>query len=232
MRGLSESGFAEDDHLVAHGEVLLHERQVPPAAMQPRRAVVEDKLEDGFGVVIEPLDAEGDDVAARGGRLIELQFGDGPEVAAVFVAAAAGAAAGPRRCGCPAGPTAPRVPGRRRTRRRPAGRGAAVGAWAARRSSAGILRGRRRNPKQEIRVRPLQCDARDWKKTRKYILLCGAIRASFAWNLEQEKDFEGVVSDLGFCLAGDCDRGLMRATVSGGAVLSFTQGPPQTQRGA
>ena len=55
--------------------------------MQPGGAVVEDQFVDGLGVLLEPLDAVGDDFAARGGRLVELQAGDGQEVPAVLVAA-------------------------------------------------------------------------------------------------------------------------------------------------
>ena len=54
--------------------------------MQPRGAVVENQLKDGLGVLLEPLDAEGDDRAPRRRRLAELQFGNGPELAAVLVA--------------------------------------------------------------------------------------------------------------------------------------------------
>ena len=40
--------LAEDKHLVANGKILFHERQVPPPAMQPRRAVVEHEFKNGF----------------------------------------------------------------------------------------------------------------------------------------------------------------------------------------
>jgi hypothetical protein len=55
--------------------------------------------------------------------------------------------------------------------------------------------------------------------------------AIFAPNLEQEENFEGVVSDLGFCLTGDRHQGVMVATVSGGAAVHFIQGSPETLPG-
>ena len=78
--------LAEHDHFVAHRKILLHERQVPPAAMQPRGAVIEDKLKDGLGVLLVPFDAEGDDGAPRGHGLAELQLGNWQQMAAVLVA--------------------------------------------------------------------------------------------------------------------------------------------------
>ena len=78
--------LAEHDHFVAHRKILLHERQVPPAAMEPRGPVVEDQLKDGLGVLLEPLHAEGDDRAPRRRRLAELQLGNRQELAAVLVA--------------------------------------------------------------------------------------------------------------------------------------------------
>ncbi len=78
--------LSERDHFLPDREVLLHERQVPPAAMQPRGAVVENQLEDGLGAVLVPLDALGNNPAPRRGRLAELQSGYGVEMAAVFVA--------------------------------------------------------------------------------------------------------------------------------------------------
>ena len=75
----------EDDDLVANREVLFHVRKVPPPAMQPRGAVVEDELEDGFGVTLEPLDAQSDHGSAHDGGLIQLQFGNGPQAAAVLI---------------------------------------------------------------------------------------------------------------------------------------------------
>ena len=38
--------LAVDQHFVTGAKVLFQERQVPPAAMEPRRAIVEDELED------------------------------------------------------------------------------------------------------------------------------------------------------------------------------------------
>src|SRR5205085_7253269 len=47
--------FAKGEHLISHRKIILHERQVPPAAMQPGRAIVEDDLENGFGMLFEPF---------------------------------------------------------------------------------------------------------------------------------------------------------------------------------
>src|SRR5208283_5724172 len=74
-----------NENLVAHGEILFHERQVPPAAMQPRRAVVEDDFKDRFAAAAKPFEAGRNDRAACGGRFLHRQFGDGAEMAAVLV---------------------------------------------------------------------------------------------------------------------------------------------------
>ena len=71
--------------LVADGKVLFHERQVPPSAMQPRSAIVQDQFENRFCVLLEPFDAEGDNGAMGDRRLVQLQLRNGPEVAAVFI---------------------------------------------------------------------------------------------------------------------------------------------------
>ena len=41
---LQRDGLAEDNHLVSRRKILLHVGEVPPAAMQPGGAVVEDQL--------------------------------------------------------------------------------------------------------------------------------------------------------------------------------------------
>ena len=121
--------------------------------MQPRGAVVEDQLEDGLGVLLEPLHAEGDDCAARRGRLAELQLGNGAELAAVLVA--------PRPVQQQVFDGADLQPGELRgafradavTAWSPAGRGAGSVDWASRRSSASThTRCNARNPKPEIRI--------------------------------------------------------------------------------
>jgi len=78
--------LAENDHFVAHGKVLLHVRQVPPAAVQPGRPVIENQLKDRLGVLREPLHPQGNDGASRRRRLVELQLGNWPELAAILVA--------------------------------------------------------------------------------------------------------------------------------------------------
>src|SRR2546430_2366115 len=66
-------------------EVFSHEREVPPAAVEPRRAVVENELEECFSATAPALYAERDNFAARGGRFVQLQVSDGTEAAAVFI---------------------------------------------------------------------------------------------------------------------------------------------------
>ena len=84
---LERIGFAENHHVVADREILFEERQVPPAAMQPRRAVVENELEDGLGALGKIIHALRDDLAARGRGHAELQILDREKMAAVLVAA-------------------------------------------------------------------------------------------------------------------------------------------------
>ena len=83
--GLDE--LAEDEHLVADLEILFHERQVPPAAMQPRRAVVEDEFKNGFAAAAKTFQSLRDNRAARRERFVLRQFGDFAEMPAVFVTA-------------------------------------------------------------------------------------------------------------------------------------------------
>src|SRR2546421_1574147 len=66
--------LAEDHYFVAFCKILFHEGQVPPPAMQPRRAIVEDNLENGFFVPAEPFSAERDDSSARGDRFAKPHF--------------------------------------------------------------------------------------------------------------------------------------------------------------
>ena len=72
---------------VAHHEIILHEGQVPPAAVEPGGAVIENDFEDGFLAAPEFFEAQGDDFTASGAGFIEGEFGNGAEMAAVLVAA-------------------------------------------------------------------------------------------------------------------------------------------------
>ena len=85
VRGLVSLSLPKDEHLVADRKILFHERQVPPAAMQPRRAVVENDFKNGFAAAAKTFEAERDDRAARRGRFVLRQFGDFAEMPAVFV---------------------------------------------------------------------------------------------------------------------------------------------------
>ena len=54
--------------------------------MQPRGAILQDDLENGFRMVVKPLDPERNDGAAGRRPLVQLQFANRSQVAAVFVA--------------------------------------------------------------------------------------------------------------------------------------------------
>ena len=79
-------GLAVNQHFVSRPKVFFHERQVPPAAVEPCRSVIEDKLEDRFAATAPPFDALRDDLAARGSRLAQSQLGDGRQTPAIFMA--------------------------------------------------------------------------------------------------------------------------------------------------
>ena len=78
--------LAENHDLVVHGEIFLHERQVPPPAMQPASAVFEDKLKNRFGALPVGLEALSDDASASRGRSPHFELADAQEMPAVFVA--------------------------------------------------------------------------------------------------------------------------------------------------
>jgi len=84
---LEAQRFAEHHHFVALREILLHERQIPPTAVQPRGAIVEDEFENGFLVVMEPLHTERHDGTASCNRFANADIPDRPEAIAIFVAA-------------------------------------------------------------------------------------------------------------------------------------------------
>ena len=79
------AGLAENHHFVADLENLLHERQVPPPAMQPRRAVFEHDLEYGLGLLAVVVGPERDDAPASGRRLMKLKFANGQQPPPVLV---------------------------------------------------------------------------------------------------------------------------------------------------
>src|SRR6266508_3530761 len=78
--------FAENKNLVARLKIFLHERQIPPAAVQSRRAVVEDELEHRSGAAAPAFDALRDDLAAGGARFAHAQFGNRTKAPSVFMA--------------------------------------------------------------------------------------------------------------------------------------------------
>src|SRR5258706_11525991 len=66
-------------------EVRLHERQVPPLAMQTRRAVVEDQFENRARSLPIALDSESHDFSPHERWLLQGQIADVQGVAAVLI---------------------------------------------------------------------------------------------------------------------------------------------------
>ena len=83
---LERNELAISEHFIALLEVFFHERQVPPPAVEPRRAIVQDKFEHRPVPVAPAFDAEGDDLSARRGCLAQPQISHGPNVSPVLVA--------------------------------------------------------------------------------------------------------------------------------------------------
>ena len=81
---LEGEGFSEDEHFVARLEVILHVRQVPPAAVQAGRAIVRDKLKDRFSALGKAFDAQGYDRATNRRGLVQFQIRDLQDVAPVL----------------------------------------------------------------------------------------------------------------------------------------------------
>ena len=82
-------GLSEHDDFVPRLEILFHEGQVPPPAMQSARPVVHDHFKYRLAAAAKSPQARGDDLAASQGRLVQLQLRDALEMAAVLVAAGA-----------------------------------------------------------------------------------------------------------------------------------------------
>src|SRR5437867_9779572 len=82
---LERDQFSKHDHFIAYLEILLHERQVPPPAVEPRCPVVENEFENGFRVLLEPFNAKREDRSARDGWLVQLELDNRLELAAVLV---------------------------------------------------------------------------------------------------------------------------------------------------
>ncbi len=83
--GAEGTRLAENDHLVARFEIISHEGQVPPAAMQPAGAVVQDQFKKRAAAAHAPRPGRDGRAASQGGRA-QLQIGDALEMAAVLVA--------------------------------------------------------------------------------------------------------------------------------------------------
>ena len=83
---LERNGPAVNQDFVTRVKVLFHERQVPPAAMQPRCAILQDEFKHRLAPGPPPFCAESDDFSARSGWLAQRQIGDGPKLRSVFVA--------------------------------------------------------------------------------------------------------------------------------------------------
>src|SRR5262249_446159 len=74
--GLQLDQLSEDKNLVVPREIFFHERKVPPSAVQPRRAVVQDNFEDGLCSVTKPFEAHSDNSATGSPLPSFLKFGD------------------------------------------------------------------------------------------------------------------------------------------------------------
>ncbi len=85
--GLRGFNFAEGHHLIADGEVLFHEWQVPPAAVQATGAVFEDELVNRARFPLIGFHSGGDDAPAGRGGFAELELANLEEMPAVLVAA-------------------------------------------------------------------------------------------------------------------------------------------------
>jgi hypothetical protein len=72
--------------MVAHGKILLHVGQVPPAAVQAGTIIVENYFEDGLCVLPEPLRAEGDNATVSYGRLAQRQVRNFDEIGPILIA--------------------------------------------------------------------------------------------------------------------------------------------------
>ena len=83
--GPQRAGLAEDDHFIARFEVIAHEGQVPPPAMQPPAPVVQDQFKKRAPTAQWPGPRCGDGSASQGGRA-KVQVGDALEMAPVLVA--------------------------------------------------------------------------------------------------------------------------------------------------
>jgi len=77
----------KNDHLISYFKVLLHEREVPPAAMQTGSPIIQDNLKNRFLALTKPLHTHGNDTAARDSGLAQFQIAYRPELTAIFVAA-------------------------------------------------------------------------------------------------------------------------------------------------
>src|SRR5436190_10322953 len=83
---LGRPQFSKYHHFFTHMEVVFKKRQIPPAAMKSACSIIQDDLENRFGVLLEPFDTQGKDFALRDGRFVQLQFGYRTEMPAIFIA--------------------------------------------------------------------------------------------------------------------------------------------------
>src|SRR3954467_354224 len=77
--------LAKSDYLIAFREILFHVGSVPPAAVQPRRAVVEYNFEYGFLALREPFYSHRDNFAARCDWFPQANLSDRPKTVSVLV---------------------------------------------------------------------------------------------------------------------------------------------------
>jgi len=81
--------FSIGKDLVTLTKIMLHERQVPPAAMESGGAVVQDEFEQGAAAAAKAIKAQGQDAAPDGGGNARFEVGDPANLAAVLIAAGA-----------------------------------------------------------------------------------------------------------------------------------------------
>lgn len=77
--------FAIDHDIVAIAKVILHEGEIPPAAMEPGGAVINDEFEDGLAAFGKSIQAHGNDLAANCGGSIEREIEDRQEMTAILI---------------------------------------------------------------------------------------------------------------------------------------------------
>src|ERR1043166_8620511 len=77
--------FPENEDVVAGLKIFFHERQIPPPAMQPRRAVVENDFKNRPAAAAVTFQSLGDNNSAGGEGFAQRELGNFARVTAIFV---------------------------------------------------------------------------------------------------------------------------------------------------